>query len=133
MQYYAGIEKVDSIERSKQHQLTKSLWQQLCDMGIKTGDKGRIKALLVSDSCENAEELKAKYQEDFDATLYKNEEEATYLVELETPVSRLSLEAFLELADILMISADETGCKFDGLEIDAEEVRKLNVPWWKFW
>jgi hypothetical protein len=45
----------------------------------------------------------------------------------------LSIEALVELADLLLISAVETKTKFDGLELDVNEVKKLNTPWWKLW
>jgi len=64
MNKYKGIELIDPIEREKQHILTKALWQQLCKVGIKTGDKGRITCILVSKSFEMANELKSKYQGD---------------------------------------------------------------------
>src|SRR5690606_8332165 len=103
MNNYAGIEKVDPIERMKQHELTKSLWKELCGLGIKTGDKGRIKAFLASDSYEQAMDFKIKFQDDdFEVTIFEQEEDSELIIQLITPVSRLSIEAFIELADILI-------------------------------
>lgn len=134
MNNYVGIEKIDPMERLKQHELTKSLWKELCGLGIKTGDKGRIKAFLASDSYEQAMDFKIKFQDDdFEVTIFEQEEDSELIIQLITPVSRLSIEAFIELADILMIYADETKNKFDGFELDLNEVKKLNRPWWKIW
>ncbi|MFD0616885.1 hypothetical protein ACFQZR_05370 [Paenibacillus sp. GCM10027629] len=130
---YKGIETVDPIERMKQHELTKSLWQKLNEMSIKTGNKGRITGYIVSNSLEDLLELKKQYQDDFEATIFNDEEDSTQIIQIKTPISRLSLEALIELADILMISAVEFNAKFNGLELDINEVKKLNAPWWKFW
>jgi len=136
MSAYAGIEKIDPIERVKQHELTKALWQQLVEAGIKTGYKGRIKGYLASNSIEHALEFKEKFQgdEDFEVVIYENEEDdSTQIIEITTPKSRLSLEALIELADILMIFAEETNLKFEGFELEINEIKKLNSPLWKFW
>ncbi|KIL39121.1 hypothetical protein SD70_22070 [Gordoniibacillus kamchatkensis] len=130
---YKGIDFIDPIERAKQHELTKSLWQKLREMGVKTGNKGRIKGIMIANSYEQAEEVRALYQDDFDASICKQYDNSTHIVEITTPISRLSVEALLDLTDILMVSAAETNSKFDGLELDMHEVKKLNPPWWKFW
>lgn len=133
MSLYRGIENIDQIERLKQHELTKSLWQKLSEMGVKTGDKGRIKGYLVSKSYEHAMNFKTRFQHDFNVTIHEHEESSTKLIECTTPISRMSLEALVELADILMIVAVETDTIFDGLELNLNEIKKLNPPWWKFW
>jgi|GEM_PF-6563702 len=136
MNVYTGIEKVDPTERLIQHGITKTLWQKLCEEGVRKGDNGRIIAYLVSDYYEQAEGLKAQYNDGFEATIFKEDEEdedSKYIIEIITPVCSLSNEALEELADILMISAVQTNTKFDGFEIDMSEVKKLNTPWWKIW
>lgn len=55
------IEIIDPIERSIQHELTKSLWQKLCEMRIKIGDKGRTNGIFISKSYEQAKALKASF------------------------------------------------------------------------
>ncbi len=133
MSVFAGIEKVDPIERLKQHKITKMLWQQLCEKGIRKGDKGRINAYLVADLYEQAESLKAEYQGGFKVTIFEQDESSKYLIEIITPVCNLSNEALEELADMLMISAVDTKTQFDGFEIDMNEVKKLKPPWWRIW
>jgi len=134
MGIYSGVEKIDPIERQKQHELTKALWRKLCEMGVKTGDKGRINGILTTQSYERAEELKARlHNDDFGVTIYRHEEDQAHIVQLTTPISRLTMEALVELADILMIEAAVTETTFDGLELDINEIKKLNTPWWKFW
>jgi len=133
MSGYAGIELIDSTERLKHHELTKALWQKLREMDIKTGDKGRIKGVLISNSYEQAKTLKKNFQgDDFDATIY-NQGDSTQIIQITTPLCKLSIEALLEITDLLLISVVNTDIKFDGLEIDVNEVKKLNAPWWKFW
>lgn len=134
MNGYIGIGEIDPIERSKQHELTKALWQKLHEMGIKTGESGRIKGILTTNSYEQARALMRTFQDGhFEATIYNQEETTTHLIEITTPISRLSVEALLELTDMLLASVLETDIKFDGLELDVNEVKKLNAPWWKFW
>lgn len=133
MYVYEGVEKIDPIEREKQHALTKALWQQLGEMGIKTGDKGRIEGFFTSTSYEQAVKLQASQDEDFKATVYEDEESPTYMIQITTPVCRLSIEALVELADIFMMSAVDTQTTFDGFQLDVNEIKKLNAPWWKIW
>lgn len=133
MSQYKGIEKIDPIERSIQHELTKSLWQKLCEMGVKTGDRGRIKGIVISNSYEQAKELKEIQSSYFDVSIQKQKENSTQIIQITTPISRLSLEALVELTDVLLIAAAETNTKFDGLELDVNQVKKLNTPWWKIW
>lgn len=133
MSGYAGIELIDSTERLKHHELTKALWQKLREMDIKTGDKGRIKGVLISNSYEQAKTLKENFQgDDFDATIY-NQGDSTQIIQITTPLCKLSIEVLLEITDLLLISVVNTDIKFDGLELDVNEVKKLNAPWWKFW
>ncbi|MFC4102380.1 hypothetical protein [Paenibacillus xanthanilyticus] len=133
MDGYVGIEKIDPIERLKQHEITKILWQSLCEKGIREGDKGRIKAFLFSNLYEHAKELEAQFKGEFEVVIFKEDEGSEYIIEITTPVCRLSNEALEEVADILMISAADTNTKFDGFELDVNEVKKLNKPWWRIW
>ncbi|NOU77037.1 hypothetical protein GC098_37730 [Paenibacillus sp. LMG 31458] len=132
MNQYKGIEIIDPIERSIQHELTKSLWQKLCEMRIKIGDKGRINGIFISKSYEQAKALKASFH-DWDVSIHKQEENSTQTIQITTPISRLSVEALVELTDVFLIAAAETVTKFDGLEFDVNEIKRLNTPWWKFW
>ena len=133
MSKYEGLELIDPIEREKQHALTKALWQQLCEAGIKTRDKGRINCFMVSKSFEMANKLKLEYQGDWECNIFKEEESSQYLIKITTSLCYLSIEAFIELADILMYAGLWSDSTFDGFEIDIEEVKKLNKPWWKLW
>lgn len=133
MSVYVGIEKIDPLERRKQHEITKKLWQTLCDKGVRKGDKGRIRAYLVSNLYEQAKGLEAQFKTDFELTIIKQDEGSKYIIELITPVCRMSNEVLEELADILMISAVDTNTKFDGFELDINEIKKLNKPLWKIW
>ena len=47
------------------------------------------------------------------------------------PLAYLSTEALLELVDVMMIAAHESGCVFDGFQVDLSDLQQR--PWWKFW
>jgi hypothetical protein len=37
----------------------------------------------------------------------------------------------LELVDAMMIAAHDSGCAFDGFQVDLSDLQQR--PWWKFW
>jgi len=53
----------------------------------------------------------------------------TLRVKLVSPEVVLSREAFLELADVMMIAAEECACVFDGFQVDVAAIRRR--PWWR--
>jgi hypothetical protein len=53
------------------------------------------------------------------------------LVSILSPEVALTLDAFLELADVMLVAAHETGCTFDGFELEQRSVPKRS--WWRFW
>lgn len=130
---YSGIELIDPFEREKQHILTKELWKNLCERGVKNRDKGRIIGILYSNSKEKALQLTFEFQSTWKAEVFESDEDSLYLVKVKTGVCCLTIEAFLELADILMIDGSTFDLTFSGFEIDLEEVKRLNKPWWKLW
>lgn len=132
MEKYIGVELIDQKERERQHILTKALWQHLCEAGIKTGDEGRISCVLFSKSLDNANELKFKYQGDWDTVVSEQKDSQLYIVEIITPLFYFSIEALIDLADVLMVSAYEHDSIFDGFEMKIEDIKRKK-HWWKFW
>jgi hypothetical protein len=55
----------------------------------------------------------------------------TISVKIISPLAYLSREALLELVDVMMIAAHESGCVFDGFQVDLSDLQQR--PWWKFW
>lgn len=132
MSGYTGIELIDPTERLKQHELTKELWQKLRELGIKAGNKGIIDGIFYSKSHEQAKVLKASFS-DWDVSIQEQKENLSQIIQITTPISRLSIEALVELTDVFLIAAAETDTKFDGLELEVNKIKRLNAPWWKFW
>jgi hypothetical protein len=52
-------------------------------------------------------------------------------VKIISPLAYLSREALLELVDVMMIAALDSGCTFDGFHIDLGEPQQR--PRWKLW
>jgi hypothetical protein len=48
-----------------------------------------------------------------------------------SPLAHLSREALLELVDVMMIAAHDSGCGFDGFPVDLSDLQRRS--WWKFW
>jgi hypothetical protein len=132
MSGYTGIKLIDPTERIKQHELTNELWQKLRELGIKTGDKGIINGVFISKSYEQAKVLKASFN-DWDVSIQEQKENLSQIIQITTPISRLSIEALVELTDVFLIAAAETDTKFDGLELEVNKIKRLNTTWWKFW
>ncbi|MGG1516176.1 hypothetical protein ABE504_12225 [Paenibacillus oryzisoli] len=132
MSGYTGIELIDPTERLKQHELTKELWEKLRELGIKTGNKGMICGIFYSKSNEKAKVLKASFS-DWDVSIQEQRENLSPIIQITTPISRLSIEALIELTDVFLIAAAETDTKFDGFELEVNKIKRLNASWWKFW
>lgn len=75
--------------------------------------------------------MKSKYQGDWETIVSEQKDSQLYIVEVITPLFYFSIEALIELADVLMVSAYEHDSIFDGFEIKVEDINRKK-HWWKF-
>lgn len=131
---YKGIEKVDAQALSAQRSLTEALWRTLQGQGVKDTTSGRIECVFVARedaavaSLLNAFPETAEWDHEVSAI---DDPPGGISVKITSPRAYLSREAFLELVDVMMIAAHESGCVFDGFQVDVSALRQR--PWWKFW
>jgi hypothetical protein len=131
---FKGIEKVDAQALSAQRSLTEALWLTLQGQGVKNKTPRRIQCFFVA----YADSAVASLLHAFPETAEWNHEVSrtddppgAISVKLTSPLVYLSREALLELVDVMMIAADESGCVFDGFQVDLSDLQQR--PWWKFW
>jgi hypothetical protein len=131
---YKGIEKVDAQALSAQRSLTEALWLTLQGQGVKNRTPRRIECFFIA--C--ADSAVASLLNGFPETAEWNHEVSriddppgTISVKIISPLSYLSREALLELVEVMMIAAHESGCVFDGFQVDLSDLQQR--PWWKFW
>jgi hypothetical protein len=133
MANYKGIEKVDPQTLSAQRLLTEALWQTLQEQGVKDGTARRIECLFVARgdsvaSLLNAVPEKSEWDHQVSAM---DDPPGAVSVKVISPLVHLTKEALMDLVDVMMIAADESGCVFDGFQVDVTNLQQR--PWWKFW
>jgi hypothetical protein len=131
---YKGIEKVDAQALSTQRSLTDALWLTLQGQGVKDATPRRIECCFVA----REESAVASLLKAFPETAEWNHEVSRVddppggmSVKIISPLAYLSREALLELVDVMMIAAHDSGCVFDGFQVDVSDLQQR--PWWKFW
>ena len=131
---YKGIDRVDAQVLSAQRSLTEALWLTLQKQGLKNRTPRRIECFfLVSADSAVASLLNAVPQTaEWDHEISRiDDPHGAISVKITSPLVYLSREALLELVDVMMIAAHESGCVFDGLQVDLSDLQQR--PWWKFW
>jgi hypothetical protein len=141
MTTYRGVGDVDPVEREKQRTLTKALWETLRKGGVQPGQPGRITSVLFAPSEAAADVLLSRFRTesggwasdvqprgDLDAG---GDLDERLCVSILSPQVALTLDAFLELVDVMLVAAHETGCTFDGFELGQRGYP--DRPWWRFW
>lgn len=131
---YAGIEFVDSATRKREHAATRVLWATLNESGLGENTIGRITAFLYLQDKGNAVELAKKFSSfgDWNVEQYRIESKMQECIRLLSPECEFTIEAFIELTDIMLIEAHKFGGEFDGFEVAADNTRKRR-PWWAIW
>jgi hypothetical protein len=131
---YKGIEKVDAQWLSVQRSLTEALWLTLQRQVVRDGTSRRIECFFVARQDFAVTSLLNGFRE----TAGWNHEVSriddppgAISVKIISPLAYLSREAFLELVDVMMIAAHDSGCVFDGFQVDLSDQQQR--PWWKFW
>ena len=131
---YKEIEKVDAQALSAQRSLTEALWLTLQGQGVKNRTPRRVECFFVV----REDSAIASLLNGIPETAEWNHEVAriddppgAFSVKIISPLVYLSREALLELVDVMMIAAHESGCVFDGFQVDLSDLQQR--PWWKFW
>jgi hypothetical protein len=114
--------------------LTEALWLTLQGQGVKSRTPRRIECFFVA----GADSAVASLLKGFPETTEWNHEVSriddpagAISVKIISPLAYFSREALLELVDVMMIAAHESGCVFDGFQVDLSDLQQR--PWWKFW
>jgi hypothetical protein len=131
---YKGIGKVDAQALSAQRSLTEALWQTLQSQGIKDGTSRRVECFFVAHDDAAVASLLPGFPEtaEWNHEVFRMEDPPGAIsVKIISPVAYLSREALLELVDVMMIAAHDSGCVFDGFHVDLSDLQQR--PWWKFW
>jgi hypothetical protein len=131
---YKGIKKVDAQALSAQRSLTGALWLTLQQQGVKNRTRRRVECFFVAP----VDSAAASLLNGFPETSQWNHEVSrvddilgAISIKIISPPAYLSREALLELVDVMMIAAHESGCVFDGFQVDLSDLQQR--PWWKFW
>ena len=131
---YKGIEKVDAQALSDQRSLTEALWLALQQQGVKNRTPRRVECFFIAREDSAVASLLNAFPEtgewSRDASRIDDSPD-TISVKVISPLVHLTREALLELVDVMMIAADESGCVFDGFQVDLSDLQQR--PWWKFW
>jgi hypothetical protein len=133
MTSYKGIEKVDAQALSAQRALTEALWRTLQEQGVKDGTARRIECFFLARGNSVAGLMNA-FPETSDwshEVSPVDDPPDAVSIKLMSPLVHLTREALMDLVDVKMIAADESGCVFDGFQVDVSTLQQR--PRWKFW
>jgi ABC-type transporter Mla MlaB component len=129
-----GIEKVDAQALRVQRSLTEALWVTLQRQGVSDRTSRRVECCFVA----REDSAVASLLNGFSETAEWNHEVSrihdppgAIFVKIISPLAYLRREALLELVDVMMIAAHESGCVFDGLHVNLSDLQQR--PWWKLW
>jgi hypothetical protein len=128
---YKGIEKVGVQALSKQRSLTEALWLTLQRQGVKRKTSGRIECFFVAREDSAVALLLHGFPDSAKWNREVSRIDDGISVKIISPVVYLSREALLELVDVMMIAANDSGCVFDGFQVDLHDLQ--HRPWWTFW
>jgi hypothetical protein len=129
---YKGIERVDAQELAAQRSLTEALWLTLRGQGLKDTTRRRVECFFITRQDSAAVSLLNGFSDGWDHEVSRiDDPPGAICVKIITPVVYLTREALLELVDMMMIAAHDSGCVFDGCQVDSTDLQQR--PWWKFW
>jgi|SRR5438128_6865429 ABC-type transporter Mla MlaB component len=129
-----GIERVDAQALSAQRLLTEALWLSLQGQGVKNRTSRRVECFFIARADSAVGSLLNGFPETAEwrhEVSRIDDPPGAISVKIITPLAYLSREALLELVDVMMIAANESGCVFDGFQVDVSNLQQR--PWWKFW
>jgi hypothetical protein len=129
---YKGIEKVDPQALSAQRSLTEALWLTMQGQGVTNRTRRRVECFFVAPADSAVASLLNGFPETWKHEVSRvDDPPGAISCKIISPPTYLSREALLELVDVMMIAAHESGCVFDGFQVDLSDVQQR--PWWKFW
>ena len=134
MVHYKGIEKVDVQALNAQRALTEALWFTLQRQGMKEMSSQRVECLFVIRDASTAASLLNAFPETagWSHNVSKvADPPGAMSVKIISPLSHLSREALLELVDVMMIAAHESGATFDGFNLDLGDLQRRSR--WRLW
>jgi hypothetical protein len=114
--------------------LTEALWLTLQSQGINDGAPRRAECFFVARDDAAVASLLTGFPETAQwshEVSRMDDPPGAISVKVISPLAYLSREALLELVDVMMIAAHDSGCVFDGFHVDSSDLRER--PWWKFW
>ena len=128
-----GIENVDAEALSAQRALTEALWQTLQRQGLKDGTSRSIECFFIARDEAVVPALLNGFPETagwrHELSVIDNTAGGT-AIKLISPPAYLTRQALLELVDVMMIAAHDSGSVFDGFQVDLSDLQRR--PWWKF-
>ena len=117
-----GAGGVDPVEREKQRSLTSALWATLLEGGVQPGQAGRIASVVFAPDEAASDALRSRFRTESGGWASDiqpvGDSQRRLCVSILSPRVSLTLEAFLELVDVMLVAAHETGCTFDGFELE---------------
>jgi hypothetical protein len=131
---YKGIAKVDAQALSAQRSLTEALWLTLQSQGVEDRTSRSVECCFVAREDSAVAALLKGIPETADwnhAVSRIDESPGAISVKIISPPVHLSRDSLLELLDVMMIAAHDSGCVFDGFHVDLSDLRQR--PRWKFW
>ena len=129
-----GIDRVDAQALSAQRSLTEALWLTLQSQGVKDRTPRRVECCFVAhhDAAVAALLQGTPETADWNHEVSRiDDRPGAISVKIISPPVYLSREALLELVDVMMIAAQDSGCVFDGFHVDLRDLQQR--PRWKFW
>ena len=132
--FFQGLEAIDPDELEVQYRLTEALWSKLVEQGVRDRSHGRIEAFLFAPDESAAASLTASYVKHGWLREVAQPEDGSgrFRIELVSNLACLTRQALLDLVDVMMVSAHNHGCAFDGFQVEVSAVQPPR-PWWRFW
>jgi hypothetical protein len=131
---YKGIEKVDVQSLIAQRALAEALWLTLQKQGMKEESCQRVECLFVIQEASAVASLLNAFPETAGWNHIVSEVDdrpGAMSAKIISPPTYLSREALLELVDVMMIAAHESGSTFDGFNLDLADLQRRS--WWRRW
>jgi hypothetical protein len=123
-----GIERVDAFELDKQRALTDALWAKLQEQGMEDGVPGHIECYFVAPTDAEVARLTPGFPE-WECAITESDG-SSKLVRFVSPLVHVTREAFMGLLEVSLVAAADSGCTFDGFQVDSKALIKKK-RWWQ--
>lgn len=126
-----GLERVDALELQRQRTLTDALWAKLREQGLEEGVPGRIECYFVAPTDAEVTRLTPGFP-GWDCSVTESDgDKLSRLVRVISPMAHLTRDAFMGLLEVSLVAAADSGCTFDGFQVDTSALIKKK-RWWQF-